>query len=251
MKRAVANEWRKLILHKKYIVLLVIGTLLGLIWSLTGRLLSISLNALVGTNYLWDFNSVPTSSLSMFSQVYLPLMIFMAVSDLFASEYNDLTIKASLLRPVVRWKLYTAKLCAIMIYIAGFLGVVFVVNMTAGIIVGGVDSFAVVLRSLLAFAVTLVPLAVLACFAALASQIIKSGSLMMFLMILSMLLLTALPLLLPFTQNMLFTSFLGWYRMFTGSLPMLGSVINYIITLLASGAVFYLAGSLVFERKDF
>lgn len=250
MKPAIRNEWRKLMYHKKYIVLLVIGTLLGLIWSLTGRLLSISLNALIGSNYLWDFNSVPTSSLSMFSQVYLPLMIFMAVADLFAAEFSDLTIKASLLRPVTRLKLYTAKLCAIMMYIAFFLGVVFVVNMTAGIIVGGVDSFGVVARSLLAFMMTLIPLTVLACFAALISQVIKSGSLLMFLMILSLILLSVLPLLLPFTQNMLFTSFLGWYRMFTGKLPMIGSLLNNFITLLSSGAVFYLAGTLAFERKD-
>jgi ABC-2 type transport system permease protein len=251
MKAAVRNEFKKLMLHKKYTVLLIIGVIVGLAWTLTGRLLSMTLNAFAGTGFLWDFNSVPTSSLSMFAQFYLPLMIFMAVTDLFAGEFSEQTIKASLMRPVTRMKLYTSKLAAIMLYIAGFLGVVFVVNMTAGLIVGGVDSVWVALRSLMAFALTLIPLGVLACFAALAAQVIRSGSLLMFTMIFTLLLLRALPLLLPFTQNMLFTSFLSWYRMFAGTLPMAGVLINSTLTLLGSGAVFYLVGTMVFDRKDF
>ena len=251
MKAAIQNECRKLMLHKKYTVLLIIGVLLCLGWSLTGRLLSAALNAFVGLGVLWDFNSVPTSSLPLLSQFYLPLMIFMAVTDLFAGEYGDQTIRASLVRPITRLKLYTAKLAAVMVYVACFLGAVFVVNLIAGVIVGGVDSFWVVLRTLTAFALTLVPLAALACFAALAAQVIKSGSLLMFGMIFALLLLKALPLLLPFTRDMLFTSFLGWYRMFTGTLPMLGVLVNAAVTLLASGAVFYLAGTMAFDRKDF
>ncbi|MCL2031014.1 MAG: ABC transporter permease [Oscillospiraceae bacterium] len=251
MKAAIRNELKKLILHKKYTVLLIIGVLLGLAWSLTGYLLSAALNAFMGLGVLWDFNSVPTSSLPMFAHFYLPMMIFMAVTDLFAGEYGDQTIRAALVRPITRLKLYTAKLSAIMIYITGFLGVVFTANLIAGVFVGGVDSPWVALRSLASFALTLVPLAVLACFAALGAQIIKSGSLLMFSMILSLLLMSVLPLLLPFTRNMLFTSFLGWYRMFAGALPMAGVLVNTALTLLASGAVFYLAGTITFDRKDF
>ena len=251
MKPAIRNELQKLMLYKKYTVLLILGVILGLAWTLTGRLMALTLNAFAGTGFLWDFNSVPTSSLSMFSQLYLPLMIFMAVTDLFAGEYSDQTIRSSLMRPITRLKLYTAKLTAVMIYIAGFLGVVFAVNMIAGLIVGGVDSIWVVARSLTAFVMTLVPLAVLACFAALAAQVIKSGSLLMFSMIASLLLLKALPLLLPVTRNMLFTDFMGWYRMFTGTLPAPSVLIPASLILLGSGAVFYLAGTMAFDRKDF
>jgi ABC-2 type transport system permease protein len=252
VKNAVRNEFRKLLYHKKYIVLLIIGTLLGLAWSLLGRVVYTTVSTVIGWNLSGvDFNTVPTTSLSFFAQFYLPLMIFMAVTDLFSAEYSDQTIKFSLMRPITRLKLYTAKIAAILVYCAGFLAVVLAVTLAAGIIVGGVDSFGVAFRSLLGFVVTLVPLGVLCCYAALIAQFIKSGSLLMFALIFSVIMLTVVPILFPISPDVLFTGHLGWYTLFTGVMPGFWRTVNIVAVLLSSGAVFYLGGTMLFDRKDF
>ena len=251
MKAVYKNEWRKLRLQKKYIVLLVIGLALGLLWAILGKLISSALNQLSGAVIQFPMGMSLTGSLPFFSYFYLPLMVCMAVSDLFISEYSHQTIKTSLMRPVTRLKLYSAKLLAILTYFAGFLACLFVVTAATAVIMGYVTSPWLILQALLGYAMTLIPLAVLLCFAALLAQVIRSGSLFMFLMIFSMILSLVLPLLIPVLQGTLFYGYMGWFKLFSGSLAGWGAVPMPLLILLGTGGACYFGGTLLMDKRDF
>ena len=59
-------------------------------------------------------SGLPMSSLGFFIQIYIPLIIFMAASDLFSGEIHDGTIRAAFMRPISRAKQYFSKIAAIM-----------------------------------------------------------------------------------------------------------------------------------------
>jgi len=250
MKAAIKNELTKLFNHKKYFVFMVIGVIISVFWSFLGNMIVKGLSALAGGMVYMELGFTPTSSLPLFARVLLPLLIFMGVSDLFTGEFADSTVKASLIRPLHRVKLFSAKALAVLTYTALYLGVILVVGVVTGLISGAVRTPAAFLGAAGSYALTLIPLAVLTAFAVMVSLMFKSGSLVMFLLILSMLFFSALPLIIPRINDLLFTNYLTWYRMWLGSVPPLGKMINVIVILLGYGAVFTFGGMLIFERRD-
>ena len=242
----VANEFSKLIARKKYIVFLCIGAAICCLWALIGNLITSAVSgmAVIG-------RSKPMELLHFFLQVLVPFLMFMGVTDLFTVEAADSTMKASLIRPVERWKLYTAKLCAVMIYAAGYLISIFIISSLLQIAFGGMEPIGSLLISFVSYLLVLIPLAVLCCFASLIALFGRSGTLVMFLLILSYLLLCVLPFAFPVLSELLFTSYLGWYRLFVGALPSFASLSNKLLIVLGYGTVFFTAGSLVFDRKEY
>ena len=105
--------------------------------------------------------------------------------------------------------------------------------------------------ALASYAITLVPLAILASFAALIALMGKSGTLTMFLLLLTYLLLSALPVFFPVLTEMLFTSYLSWYRLWIGALPSASKLIHMLAIVLGYGVVFLTAGSLLYDKKGY
>ena len=243
------NEWDKLIRRRKYPVFLFIGIGLCLLWAGLGRLISAFVKQQGGFSF--TLAATPMGVLPFFLQVMLPFLIFMAITDSITVEGSDNTMKAMIYRPVERWKLYTAKLLAVVTYAALYLLCVFVVCLLLSSLAGAGLSADAALRALASYALTLIPLTILACFASLIALLGKSGTLTMFLLLLSYLLLNVLPVFFPILSEMLFTSYLSWYRLWIGALPGLPKLIHMLLIVLGSGTVFYTAGSLLFERKEY
>ena len=243
------NEWDKLKARKKYIVFLIIGLGLCLIWTVLGRLIS----GFAGQQGILSLTLAPTpmGALPFFLLILVPFIMFMGVTDLLTVEGADNTMKAMICRPAERWKLYTSKILAVVTYAAVYLASVFVVCAVLNQVFGKPLGVADLLVALASYALTLIPLAILASFAALVALWGRSGTLTMFLLLISYLALNVLTIFFPVLSEMLFTSYLSWYRLWIGALPGAVKMIHMLLIILGYGTVFFTAGSLVFDRKEY
>lgn len=243
------GEWEKLLGRKKYIVFLIVGIVICIVWALLGRALSDFARERGGVTL--NLAPTPMGALPFFLQILVPFLMFMGITDLITVEGADGTMRAMVSRPVERWKLYTAKIFAVMAYAGGYLMCIFfacaLLSLTGSERLGASD----ILTSLASYALTLIPLAVLAAFAALIALLGRSGTLIMFLLILSYLALSVLPVFFPILSEMLFTSYLGWHRLWIGALPAAQKLVNMLLIVLGSGTVLYTAGSLMFEKMEY
>jgi len=246
---AYLNELTKLRSRKKYIVFLIIGLAICIIWTLLGNLIS----RVVQNNMSMSIvlSPTPMGVLPLFLHVLLPFLIFMAVTDLFTVEASDNTMKALLILPVERWKLYLSKLFAVISYVALYLIEIFVVASVCQLLFGKGETVTTILAAAASYALILIPLFVLTCFASLISLLGKSGTLTMLLLIVAYLAMCVLPILIPATGPLLFTSYLGFYRLFIGAVPAMGRLINMLLIVLSSGAVFFFASSIIFDKKSY
>jgi hypothetical protein len=92
---------------------------------------------------------------------------------------------------------------------------------------------------------------VLTCFSAFIALLGKSGTLTMVLLIIAYLALRALPILFPVTDQLLFTRYFSIYTLFVGYVPQLGRLMNMLLIVLSTGAVFFIGGSIVFDKKSY
>jgi ABC-2 type transport system permease protein len=243
------NEWEKLIRRKKYIVFLCIGIGICLLWTGLGQLVSDFAREQGGLSL--SLTPTPMGALGLFLQILVPFLMFMGMTDLLTVEGSEQTMKAMVYRPVERWKLYASKILAIVIYAAFYLICVFIVCAALNQIFGKPLSVSDLLIALASYILTLIPLAVLASYAALVALLGRSGTLTMFLLLLSYLLLNVLPVFFPVLSEMLFTSYLSWYNLWIGALPGVPKLVHMLLIVLGYGTVFFMAGSLIFERKEY
>ena len=243
------NEWDKLMRRRKYIVFLVIGLVICLIWAALGQL--ISNLAMQQGGLTLTLAPTPMGALPIFLHVIIPFLMFMGVTDLLTVEGADSTMRAMICRPVERWKLYISKILTVVTYAAVYLICVFVVSVALNQIFGKALGAAEVMTALASYTLTLVPLAIVASFAALVALLGRSGTLTMFLLLFSYLLLSVLPVFFPVLNEMLFTSYLSWYRLWIGAIPGAAKLIHMLFIVLGYGVVFITAGSLIFEKKDY
>jgi ABC-2 type transport system permease protein len=235
--------------RKKYTVFLILGLCLCLLWAALGRVAS-GFAARQGGLSL-TLAPTPMGSLPFFLQVLVPFLMFMGVTDAITVEGAENTMRAVLCRPAERWKVHASKLLAVLSYAALYLVCVFVFSAILNQIFGKPLSAAALLTALASYALTLIPLAVLVCFAAFVALWGKSGTLTMFLLLLIYLLLNVLPLFFPILTEILFTSYLSWYRLWIGALPGSFKLLQMLLTVLGWGVAFFTAGSLLFDRKEY
>ena len=243
------NEWDKLMSRKKYIVFLIIGLALCLIWTGIGNLITGFIRSQGGV--FFNMTATPMGALPFFLQAMVPFLMFMGISDLLTIECAENTMKAIVCRPVERWKLYASKILAVLTYAALYLICVFMLTAILNQAFGNPLGIFELLTALLSYALTLIPLAILACFAALIALLGRSGTLTMFILLISYILLSILPVFIPILSEMLFTSYLYWYRLWVGFLPDATKLIHMLLIVLAYGVTFFTAGSLLFDKKEY
>jgi len=242
---AYRGEVKKIFWRTKYIAFLIIGAAICLIWAGLGSLASGVAIRVSGM----PINLMPTPMgvFSFFAQTLIPLLIFMGASDLLTAE--SAVMKAVIGRPVERWKLYSGKILAIMSYVAVYLAVIFALSAVLGASrIAGVDELT---QAFFAYALTLLPLMVLTLFAGLIALFGRSPALTMLVLIGSYLLMRVLPIAFPIFAEMLFTSHIGWHRIWIGVRPSVTRLVHMLSIVFGYGIVFFTAGSLVFDRKEY
>jgi len=246
---AYSGELSKLLKRKKYIVFLIIGVVICLLWAVIGSALS----GLIGRHggIFISLAPTPMGALPFFLQILIPLLIFMSATDLITSEGAEHTMKAIICRPVERWKLYASKILAIMTYVAIYLSTIFILSTILNRILGRPLGSFEIFTAFASYALTLPTLAVLASFAALIALMGRSSTLTMLVLVVLYLGMSVLPIIFPIFGELLFTSYIGWHRLWIGARPATSRLIHMLIIVFGYGAVFFTAGSLLFERKEY
>jgi len=246
---ACRNELNKLLWRKKYRVFLATGIMICILWAALANLAS-NLIGQYGGLFI-NLTPTPMGVLPLFLQFFSPFLVFMAVTDLITTEAAEDTMKAMICRPVERWKLYTAKHLAVITYISLYLICVFVVSTVLNQVWGRALTAGELMATLASYLLAIPILAVLTAFAALIALAGRSATLTMLLLIVIYLTMSILSIIFPILSGLLFTSYLGWYRLWIGVTPGALRLIHMLIIILGYGVVFFTAGSLIFDRKEY
>lgn len=244
MTAALKNEIIKLFSRKKYTVLLILAALICAGRTGIGQLFeSLIHREFISGNMIMEM-------FPFFAEIYVPLVVFMAACDLFSSEFHDLTIKASLMRPITRFKLMTAKIFAVFFVGIIFYGVIFTVCAFFQIISGN-GSIAFLGNSMLAYLIDLVPLFVAVLFTVLINMLSKSPTLAMFMTIVGYALMKYCNYFIPVLNNMLFTSYMQWHKLWVGSTIPLPALLIKIAVLTGSAILMYTVSYILFDKKEY
>lgn len=247
MKSLILNaksEFLKLIIKKKYIVLTAIGVLISLVFLGSNMLI-----AKISDGELVLKSNLIMTMLRFVTDILVPLIVFMGVTDLFAGEVQDNTIKASLMRPVTRLKVMMSKCLAVFVtacfaMIAMFLSC-FVIQLISG---SGLKNIPFTLA---AYLIDMIPVMAVVAMAVFINMLTKSPTLAMLLCIVVYILFKYLNIYVSPLGQMIFTSFSQWHRMWLGRTLPFGAMMSKIGILFGSGLILFAASYIIFEKQDF
>lgn len=245
LKANIVNELQKLFSKKKIVVFLVVTALICFlsaffVSAIQSKILFIALNSL----------SFPLMTLSIFTNVFLPLFIFMAVSELFSGEFGDKSLKLIFLRPISRLKIFISKNIAVAIYIIVNLLVVLIVSMISTISLNQGSMVQSILQIIFAYFIDIIPAVVLAIFAAFIAQFFKSSSSALITCVLSFVGIKILSLFIKGMNNVIFTSYLNWYPMWSAGSSGFVKNINTLFMMLSYILIFFTIGYYLFDKKE-
>lgn len=237
-------EFGKLLLKKKYIVLTVLCALLSLVYfGVTALVAKVS-----GGSVVIKANVV-MSMLRLVTDILIPLMVFMAITDLFSSEAQEDVMKASLMRPITRFKVMTSKsLAAFCMAAASSLAVFAVCLVFQFILGGGAGRVGVTLASYL---VDLIPVAGLVAMALIINVLCKSPTLSMLLCIGIYIFFKYLNIYVSHFGQMIFTAYSQWHKIWIGAPLPVGAMLSKVGILAGWVLILYILSYIIFDGKDY
>ena len=246
-KAALTNEIEKLYKRKKIIVAMVIS----LVFIIIGQLSMVVLRTGFGLRGVSSMD-FPILVLSVVVNTILPLFTALVTIESFSGEFSQNTMKIALTRPISRLKFFTAKLTAIIIFIIANLLFVMIFSILAGCLFNS-NSFTLlsVLRVLLSYIVTLLPMVILSIIIVFFTNIIRSGIGVFFMSILVFVTFKGLGIIFYRYSGMFFTSMMNWYSLFImDTIPTFKIFLQFMM-MLSYGIIFFTAGYYIFEKKEF
>ncbi|AUS98367.1 hypothetical protein CDQ84_04260 [Clostridium thermosuccinogenes] len=245
-KAAFINEIEKMYKRKKAVVIIVIS----LITIIFGQLVVIGIRSGLGVRGA-SSTEFPLLVLSVFANTILPLFTALVTIDTFSGEFSHNTMKIALTKPVSRIKLYSAKVTAIAFFALSNLLVVMVLSVLTGFLFNTASFTGVgLLRIVVSYLVTLVPILVLAIIITFFSNILKSSGAVFFLTILLFISLKALGFIFPRYSSLFITSMIDWYNLWIASSIPLMKLLRQLFIMLGYGIMFFTAGFYLFDKKD-
>lgn len=244
---ALINEIEKLYKKKKALV----AVLLSLAVIVIGQLAIVGVRSGFG---LRGAGSVefPMLVLSVVVNTILPLFTALVAIDSFSGEFSQNSMRITLTRPVSRFKIFSAKIMAIVLFILATLLLLLIFSMLAGFIFNTnsatVDSLA---RTVFSYIVSLLPMVVLALGIVLLANLFKSGISVFFVSILAFIVLKVLGVLFSQYSSLFMTTQLDWYNLFLVNSFPLGKIIRQFLIMLGSGIMLFTAGFYLFDKKEF
>lgn len=246
-KAALVNELEKLYKKKKALAALI----LSLVVIVSGQLLIVGLRTGFGIRGAGS-GEFPILVLSMVVNTILPLFAALVAIDSFSGEFSQSIIRVTLTRPVSRFKIFTAKVTAIGIFILVNLLLLLFFSLAAGLIFNASPmTFAGFSKTFLSYMVSLLPLFVLACGIILLANIFRSGTTVFFISILLFIGCKMLGVVFPQYASLLITSHLNWYNLWVASSFPFGVIIRELFLMLGYGIMAFTAGFYFFDRKEF
>jgi ABC-2 type transport system permease protein len=244
---ALVNEIEKLYKKKKALV----AILLSLAVIVIGQLAIVGVRSGFG---LRGAGSVefPMLVLSVVVNTILPLFTALVAIDSFSGEFSQNSMRITLTRPVSRFKIFTAKIAAIVLFILATLLLLLVFSMLAGFIFNtNSATWDSVVRTVFSYVVSLLPMIVLALGIVLLANVFKSGISVFFFSILAFIVLTVLGVVFSQYSSLFITTQLDWYNLFLVNSFPLGKIIRQFLIMLGSGIMLFTAGFYLFDKKEF
>ena len=243
---SLINELQKQISKKKNYVLLVITALIPVAAALLIAFFQGGLG--IAPVRSLDF---PVYILGVFTKLLLPLFIFMTTADIFAGEIGDHTVKASLLRPVTRLRIYAAKISCTGLFILVFLALIYIVSVICSIFLGTDGAFLTgVLTAAGQYFAAFLPLLLLGIISSFIALLAGGSSGALVLSLLVFIAAKTVGLVLPGVSGYLFTSYIDWYLLLASGTASLSKVAGVFMFILSYGIIFLGSGYLLFERKE-
>lgn len=241
--RNIKNEFYKLISKKKYIVILIIGAAVCAL-RVGGTLLVSKLShgvVNVKSNMVMEM-------LPLCTDILIPLIVFMAVTDLFASEVQEDNIKSVLLCPISRFKVLTSKsiavLCLSAVYMIAYFAVCALFQGLSGTLFS-------VGHTAAAYLLDIIPITALIFMAVFINMISKSPSLAMLLCIGVYAVFKYMNYFVtPFGQ-LIFTAYSQWHKLWLGATLPISALISKYGILFGSILTLFAISYIIFDGKDF
>ncbi|WP_297421587.1 ABC transporter permease [Clostridium sp.] len=242
IKVGVINESTKLFKRSKYrsflIFIAVLIIVLGLISNYTQGYINISLS------------NLPLNILSILTTVLIPLIVFMAVADLFAAEQENGTIKAIITRPISRNEILISKMISILIYAISILVITFIVGSIMGIVFGRTQIIDIP-EIFTAYIASIFPIVPTIFLSILISQLSKSSTSSLMLSVLIYIIIMLIGVIFPSLSSVIFVSYMNWYKLFIGAKMPLKSILT-IIGLFAGYSLLFFSGAYaLFEKMEY
>ena len=242
----ILNETQKLFLKKKTIALLVVTAILPIA------------SAVILSIFQKNIGIIPVNAnqfsifiLGLFINYVLPLFITMAAVDIFTGEFNDRTLKAVLLRPISRFKVFSSKIICIGIYIVVYLITLLLFSTISGSFLQGDGSFLNgFLLGMVAYIVSVIPMIGIGIAAAFISQLFKSSSGALVIAIIIYITLSVTSRFFPVLSRSLLTSYSDWYLLWIGSTVLVGKIFNAAIVILSYCLILFAGGFYLFDKKE-
>lgn len=238
------NEWKKLLARKKYLVLLLIGVAISLV-NILGKVL---LNRVSKGSVNLGGSNAAMAMMTLFIEFLTPLVSMMAVCDLFATEIQDGTLKAALLRPISRFKIYAAKISAVTLLALCYLLILCVTALGMDFLISGQRQN--ILYPLGAYLLDIVPLFVVILMAACINQFGKSSTMAMFSCIIIYILLYVAGIFIPHLSGLLFTGYMKWHTLWLGYTLPFGAISAKVAILAGYGLIFFSGGYYLFLKRE-
>lgn len=181
--------------------------------------------------------------------ILVPLIIFMAVTDLFASEVQEDSMKASLLRPLTRFKVMTSKSLAVFVLGCMVTLAMFVISLIVQIVSG--NSLRSVPITFAAYLIDMIPLIAIVSMALLINMISKSPTLAMLLCIVVYVFFKYLNYYITPVGQMVFTAYSQWHKIWIGNVLPFTALISKIGILFGSILILYTLSYIIFDSKDY
>jgi len=194
----------------------------------------------------------PVAVLGLLTLFVVPLLIFLSVSDLFSGEFGDRTIRAMLVRPVSRLKIFTSKVLAVALLTAAQLAAGFAASAAASLLlpVSPDGRMAAIGEAAIAYAAAFVPMAAIIAAAAFAALWFRNGSGALAVCILLYAAAKLLGFFFPELAAYSPAAYTDWHLLLLqGSVPF-GKLAAVFSFLLGCGIVFYTLGYYLFDKKE-
>jgi ABC-2 type transport system permease protein len=239
------NECRKLMSKRSTNVFMVLSVLFPL---LTGPSIQ-TLQSRFGFT-AFDGESFSLVILGLAVAVYLPLLLILAVSDMFSGEQEQNMLSFTLVRPISRFKVYSSKTICIGLYLLALLLIICVSSLLTGAFWLSNFTFHGILLGLVAFLVSWVPLMAIGILFIFLAQWIGSSSKAVIFSILIYLILAALTFLSPALARWFPSYDTGWYQRWI-NMGMGRVLLGRTLYLLSWSALFFTLGYYKFNKKEF
>ena len=239
------NELQKLWVKKKYIVFLIIEVAICALVVFVQTLISRASNGIFPLRAM----SLSMTVITFFIEVLIPLIVFMAATDLFCTEFQDKTMRAVIVRPISKFKIYLSKVLAVTILASlNIIAVFLVTNLLEATVVGEINNF---WHSFGAYFLNILPMFIVVLMAVLLNQTVNGSTLAMFICIIAYAALKLSVFFIPQLGGLLFTGYMQWHKLWLGQMLPAGALFSKIALLFGYIIVFLSGGYYLFDKREF